>query len=95
MTQAIFDYFPGYIYTYTQVYAWGSRKIPCSSLKQPYSFPVALQSVPGPSLNWRFISIDPTVLASFFADVRSPQFSEQYYSTVFQILYFIALRIYD
>jgi hypothetical protein len=55
----------------------------------PKLFPI----VPSPSMNWRFVSLNAEILASFFASVNPPRRPDDYPAVFFQVFDFNHLRI--
>ena len=57
------------------------------------TLPKLFAIVPSPSMQWRFVSLNAGILASFFTTVDKPRRPEDYPSVFFQIFDFNLLRI--
>lgn len=55
--------------------------------------PKLFSIVPSPSINWRFVSLNAEILASFFASVNPPRRPDDYPAVFFQVFDFNHLRI--
>ena len=55
--------------------------------------PKLFSIVPNPSMQWRFVSLNAEILASFFTTVDKPRRPEDYASVFFEIFDFNHLRV--
>jgi hypothetical protein len=60
---------------------------------ESHTLPKLFSIVPNPSMQWRFVSLNAEILASFFTTVDKPRRPEDYASVFFEIFDFNHLRI--